>query len=319
MTQEQGRVLDMLSEGKISADEAERLLAALSVSRGAGPGLGRSGPGEVPRERVSVVLEADPDSYAGDPRDDAFAIGASPRVIVNNTNGRVKCTVGPDETVRVQARLRNPAAVDYRTSQEGDTVRVDVKSKGKPTLLGFLGRSGGADIEITAPRNTKIELKTTNGVIEASGFEGAATIQSTNGRISAERMKGGLDATTTNGRITLEECEGALTANSTNGSIGVENARGSIDAESTNGTISYSGEMIGGGENRLKTTNGRINVKLQGDRSLKIDASCRIGKISSSLPGVAASGMLGQKLEATLGDGEAELFIRTSNGSVSIE
>jgi hypothetical protein len=312
MTQEQGRVLDMLSEGKISADEAERLLAALSA--------GDSGePGEVPRERVSVVLETDPDSQTGDVRDDAFTVGESPRVIVNNTNGRVKCTVGPDDTVRVQARLKNPRAVDYKIAQEGDTVRVDVKSKGKPSLLGFLGRGDGADIEITAPRDAEIELSTTNGAIEATGFEGAGAIQSTNGSVGAEGMRGGLDATTVNGRVTLDKCVGDLRANSTNGAIGIADALGSIDAESTNGAITYSGEMTAGGKNRLKASNGSVKIRLQADPSLKIDASSTLGKVSSSLQGVTGSGLLGQKLETTLGDGLAEVVIRTSNGSISIE
>lgn len=320
MTDEQSRVLDMLSEGKVNAEEAERLLAALSANLGGDTASGSDpvSPGGQ-RERVSVVLEAEHGAGTGESRDDTFDVAGPPRVVVNNTNGRVECAVGPDGSVRVQAKLRKASSVDYRVNQDGDKITVDVRGGGKASLLGFLGRSGGADIIVTAPQKTDLELQTKNGAVEANGFEGSASMRATNGGITLSGIKGDFEVETVNGRTTVRECEGAGRLRSVNGQINLEQLRGSVSAESVNGQISYEGEMAAGGKNHLENVNGSIKVKLLGTPSLKIDASCARGPISSYLPGLSVSGMVGRQLAGTLGDGEAELAIRTVNGSVTIE
>ena len=301
MTDDQGRVLEMLSEGKISVDEAERLLAALvSGNSGTWVGSGASETRRVGLERFSVVLEADSEADVQDSYDDTFEVGESPRVVVNNVNGNVRCEVGQDNAVRVQATLRNAEAVDYRAVQKGDTITVDVKTRGTRSLLGFLGRSGRTDLIVISPRRSGLELKVMNGAIEADGFEGAAA------------------ASAQSGKITLIGCDGAVRARSTNGAIDLENARGSIDAATMNGPLNYAGEMLPGSENRLKTMNGQVRVTLLGTPSLRIDASCSHGRISSEFPGLTVSGQVGRRLEGTLGDGEAKLAVRTMNGSISI-
>jgi DUF4097 and DUF4098 domain-containing protein YvlB len=142
---------------------------------------------------------------------------------------------------------------------------------------------------------------------------------SVNGEISLEGITGDYDVGTTNGGTAVSGCKGAGILRSVNGAIDMEDVRGSVDVENVNGAISYSGEMTGGGKNRIQTVNGAVGVKLVGSPSLTIDAASAVGGISSGLPGLTASGLVGKQMAGTLGDGEAELKIRTASGSITIE
>ena len=127
MTEERRRILDMLSEGKISVDDAERLLGAM---RAAGRVQTLEGPDESPydeiergvRERVNVVLDRQDEAHT---RDDTFEVGETPRLEVRGFNGRVCVESGEPGSIRVRAKLKNPRGVEYSAVQEGNLVKVE--------------------------------------------------------------------------------------------------------------------------------------------------------------------------------------------------
>ena len=320
MVEDQSRILDMLSEGKITVDEAERLLALVSRTAGREHESSRA-PGEQrqPLERLSVTVEPPTDAESADTRDDTFEVGSSPKLVVNNFNGRITVVAGTQDAIRVQARLKNASQVDYRASQNGDTVTVEAKRKGKTSLFGFLGQNGGAEISVTAPPSTNVELESSNSRIELRGIEGSGTLRTSNGRIVMEDVRGVLDAATSNSRIELKGMEGSGTLRTSNGRIVIENARGDFNASTSNGSVSFRGELTPGGKNQLRTSNGSVSVRLEGTPSLKVDASTSNGSIASRLPVLTSPTEGKHRLIGTIGNGEAELLIRTTNGSVNID
>ena len=64
MTQDRMRILDMLSEGKINVDEAERLLSAMASARGGDSLERRVVPRKSPARYLYVVIQ--PDAGEGD-------------------------------------------------------------------------------------------------------------------------------------------------------------------------------------------------------------------------------------------------------------
>ena len=68
----------------------------------------------------------------------------------------------------------------------------------------------------------------------------------------------------------------------------------------------------------MRTSNGSVSVTLRGTPSLRFDASTSNGTVKSELP-VLATSTGDQHLAGTIGDGEAELSVETSNGSVTIQ
>jgi DUF4097 and DUF4098 domain-containing protein YvlB len=259
---------------------------------------------------VDVGDSGDGDAGSTETRDDSFSVGASPVLVVTSENGSIDVETGPAGTIRVQATLRNANRVQYEVSEQGDTVTVeaDVDSG---------ARNAGADIIVTAPAETEVELETSNGRIELQGLEASGALRTSNGRVVIKDVEGDFDVRTSNGSIEVTSMEGVGTLKTSNGPVTLDKVKGAFDVGTSNGNISFSGEMIPGGDNRLETSNGSVTVELQGTPSVELDASTSRGNVTNELP-IDASTKNAKRLVGTIGNGEAELVIRASNGSVTI-
>ena len=345
MTEERRKVLDMLSEGKINVEEAERLLEALQDThretrkrRGIG-GLQDSleGLGEEIGKGLEEGLEGLGESLAGwseseeglrdedgktSMRDDTFAVGDNPRLVVRGFNGRIRVRAGESGSIRVRARLKKPRGIKYRAVQEGDLVTVEAKPdrQSEGFLQGFSRQSSGANIEVVVPITTSVDLATSNGPVELQGTESSGTVQTKNGPIRVENFKGDLKATTKNAPITVKTLSGSAELYSSNSRVSIEDAHGRFDARTTNGSIKLQGSIEPGNGSTLYTTNGNIRVALEADPSLKLTAATVNGRVRCEVPGFVASVEKRHKLlKGTVGEGEAELIAKTVNGSIAIQ
>lgn len=227
-----------------------------------------------------LLITTSVSAFTGDTetRENSFKVGEEAKIVVSTDNGTIKVTAGPDDIVDVQATIRRPDHVDYQVTQDNNTVRVIAEIT--PTA-GFCD-SPGADITIAAPSDANIDLRTSNGGIEADGMRRSGTLRTSNGEIVLNKVKGEFDANT------------------------------------SNGAIDFMGELTPGGTNRLTTSNGSVNVTLEGTPSVELDAATSHGKVNSELP-IMARVTEDNHLVGTIGDGDAELFIRTSNGSIIVQ
>jgi hypothetical protein len=66
MTEERKKILEMLSEKKISVDEAERLINALGASEAGNGTADTSGAAQIPWKYLRVTVEPGPNSPSGD-------------------------------------------------------------------------------------------------------------------------------------------------------------------------------------------------------------------------------------------------------------
>ncbi len=334
MSDERRKILDMLSEGKITVDDAERLLKALDggiyledrvqdAVEGGLETLERLGDtladevGHGVRKQVTVVVDKEDEAST---RDDAFEVGEKPRLEVRSFNGRVRVNAGEPGSIRVRAKLSNPNGVEYAAVQEGDLVRVEAKPRRRSGgfLHGLFGQGSGASIDVTVPVSTGVDLATSNRPVELRGTEEGGTVKTSNARIQIERVRGDLSAQTSNGRIAVETFEGSAELATTNGRVTIDGGQGRFDVETINGRIGFQGGFDPGGRNRLVTSNGRIEVALNAEPSLKVEASTVNGRIDCQVPDFAASKVSGGGLEGLVGRGEAELVAKTVNGSITI-
>ena len=351
MTEERRKVLDMLSEGKVTVEEAERLLEALQdthrvetrkrhkrrrINAPLSPipgvealqdtleGLGEE-IGKGLEESLSGWSESEEDPRDEDGktsmRDDTFAVGDNPRLVVRGFNGRIRVRAGEPGSIRVRARLKKPRGIKYRAVQEGDLVTVEAKAdrQAEGFLHGFSRQNSGANIEVTVPVATSVDLATSNGPVEIQGTEGGGTVQTNNGRIRVEQCKGDLNATTNNAPITVKTLSGSAELSTSNGRVSLEDAHGRFDVRTTNGTIKFQGRIAPGNGSRLSTTNGKIKVALGADPSLELTATTVNGRVHCEVPGFVASVEKRHELKGTVGAGEAELIAETANGSIVIQ
>ena len=241
---------------------------------------------------IGIDLDA---NHSAEIRDDSFSVGASTRLEIKSFNGRIAVNAGSDGIVRVLATIRRADRVEYTVSQDGDTVVVEAKRDGATFI-----RGPAVDIEITAPSKTILELQTSNGEIEVYGIEGTGILQ------------------TSNGRIVMKSVTGSFHAYTSNGAIEVSGLVGTVTLETSNGAIDFAGDLTGGGNNEIKTSNGGVTVRLLATPSVRLDATTSNGDVNSRLP-LLTTGMGKHHLAGIIGDGEAQLTIRTSNGSVTVQ
>ena len=315
MLDDQRKILDMLAEGKISADEAERLLKAVS---------GRSKAAVThteARERVEVQVEPPIESREPDEREDSFAVGESPRLVVDVDKGSLAVAVGPPGEIRVRAVTGGPSKVAYEVSQHGDEVRVSARKKSRKLLFGFvdLGRHGRVNIEVTTPAATDVKARLGAGPIVLGGVGGASSLHTAVGRVAVADASGTLDASAVTGKVMVDRFRGSAKLSSTTGKIDVKRSSGEFRAAVVTGAISFEGEMTAGGKNKMSAITGGISISLAGEPNLEIDASCVTGRIACDVPGFVSSNATRGQVKGTAGTGEAALRVSTITGSVKIE
>lgn len=227
-------------------------------------------------------------------RDDSFQVNGSLTVDVESFNGSVTLTGSDTNVIRVQATLKRADKIDYSATRAGNRIQVSAVEKGRTS-----GRSPSADLQISAPSNAVLVLRTSNGSIEVRNFDTGANLRTSNGRITVDDLNGNLEAITSNG------------------AIGVTGFTGSAELETSNGSISFTGTFVPGSDNGMKTSNGSVTVNVPDGSGLVLDASTSNGSVKSELPmTVARSG--DDYLEGTVGSGGLDLNIRTSNGSITL-
>jgi putative adhesin len=227
---------------------------------------------------VAIVACAPAFASETETHDDTFSVGATPKIVVSNDNGQIDVVTGNEGTVNVKATIRRPDDVEYSVVQEGDTVRVEAQ-----VSSGWrFGVDSGADITVTLPADTNVDLQTSNGGIEVVGLQNSGKLRTSNGMISLKDVKG------------------------------------EFEVNAMNGAIDFRGEMTAGGMNQLTTFNGSVEVTLLGEPSVKLDATTSNGEITCKLPIVAMESEV-NRLVGVVGGGDAGLVIKTLNGSITVQ
>jgi hypothetical protein len=247
---------------------------------------------------------------------DEFTVGPSPSLKVETLAGRIEVTAGSDNVISVRAELRDIRRINYEAVQSGNEVIVTAEKIGK---WWFPAGNTKADIYVTVPANTELRLETTDGAIEIRGTMAGGILDTSNGAIVLRDVKGDFDASTTNGAVDIDTIDGTALIKTSNGRVTVQEARGAFNLKTTNGNVTFSGELTPGGSSRLVTTNGRIEVELTGTPSIKIDASTTNGEIKHPDVPILTTKAKTDHVVGTIGAGEAELYIQTTNGDVNIK
>lgn len=129
-----------------------------------------------------------------------FSVGVSPVVEVGVGSGNVDLVLGTTGQITVVAELQKPESVEYKVSQDGDSIIVDAKTR----------FGSKADVTLTVPENTGFTLSTGSGSVEVSAIQASGQVSSGSGSISLEKTKGDVEVSTGSGHITLSNVSGLL-------------------------------------------------------------------------------------------------------------
>lgn len=153
------------------------------------------------------------------------------------------------------------------------------------------------------------------------------TLHSSNGKLSAHDIQGSVEAHTSNGEIHFANITGQVSARTSNGKVHVEQVFGPVDIETSNGRVTYAGMPVGR-DNRIRTSNGRVEIQLPQDAFVELHSRTSNGRVTCSLHPLEIfeqskhkwAGLIGPSGGSSTADSEVpELTVRTSNGSITVQ
>ena len=251
-----------------------------------------------------------------------FSVGESPLVVIETFNGRISVQAASDGAVEARVTRRGSGTSDDLAKRDLANVRVDFERVGDRITITarridqqqVLGNSG-ADVEVTLPAGSSVELRTSNGRVESSNVEGSVLVRTSNGPITT-RGGSDLDLDTTNGQISVNNPEGRLQLRTSNGGIDILAAeKVAISAQTSNSPITFSG-TLGAGSHTFSTSNGDISITLPGDAAFEFDGQTSNGSVRTEfvdlkVTDTSISGHSGE-------DPELTIVARTSNGDLAV-
>jgi DUF4097 and DUF4098 domain-containing protein YvlB len=224
-----------------------------------------------------------------------FPVGDAPVVTVDNFAGEVVVRAGEDGRIRVAATKRAARENDLddiqvRMSEQGDNLKITTH---RPSGLQNLS----VELEITAPANTQVDVRTGGGDVNVRGIEGA------------------IEADTGGGSIEVRDARGDLRLQTGGGGIEVRNALGPARLETGGGSIDYEGRPQG--SCLFETGGGSIKLRLPADISARVELDTGGGEIDVEFP---VDGRVSkQEVSGVIGGGDgAEIQAHTGGGDIDV-
>ncbi len=211
----------------------------------------------------------------------------------------------------------------------------DVPAKANLTL-----ETSDGGVNITNVSGT-IDGKTSDGSVEVDGLNGEVRLRTSDGGIQCSHLDtktlhlhtsdgsirllqatvGSCEAETSDGGVTLDEVRGETMSLRTNdGSIRCRAiAAAKVDCHTSDGgiEIAFVPEAPKVLTLSATTSDGSITFTAPPGLSAVIEAQTDDGAIHTALP-ITVEGKIGKSLHGTIGAGEGKVYLRTSNGSITI-
>jgi len=232
-----------------------------------------------------------------------FTVSAKPELQVNADDARVAVSAWDQNKIDVMVHtvgVKIPQGLQVTAAQTGNTVRVELHASNN-FCIGFCVKT--IEVRIQVPRNSVVDVRTSDGRIEANDLSGDLRLHSGDGHITGHNLSGTLNAETSDGHIEIDGRFEQVRLHSGDGHIRL--------------AVSYGSRMAG--DWSITTGDGSVTLELPLDLAADLDVHTSDGHIESDLP-VEVQGSLGRDtLRGKLNGGGPRLEIRTSDGSIHLE
>jgi hypothetical protein len=141
-------------------------------------------------------------------------------------------------------------------------------------------------------------------------------VTTTNASVKVEGMAGASDVHTSNGDVSLSHVASDVSVRTTNGTVDLNSISGAVDAMTTNAAVDAVSQV--GGDWRVATTNGPVQLRLAGAASAHISASTTNAAIGGNIRWSYAGGGQSQAT-ATVGTGGDRIVLTSTNGNIDVD
>lgn len=249
-------------------------------------------------------------AFTGDELD--VELGQVKLVEVTCVGGEVAVTAGAGP-VRIRGRVVRGEPLEI--SVERGEARVGHEPSRALLARLLNGQSPEAIIEVVAPADTDIRVRTVTAGVVVAGFRTSPTIATVSGAVTAADV-GGLVATAVSGPVEAQHVSGDLSVNAVSGDVTVHGGRlDRVAVKAASGDVVLDVSQVG--ETVLNTVSGIVAVRLPEDAAVSLEASTVNGRLDCAFP-LAGSVSTKRRLAGAIGGGGPVLRARTVSGDVTL-
>jgi DUF4097 and DUF4098 domain-containing protein YvlB len=224
--------------------------------------------------------------------DRKVAAEANGEVVISNVSG----------TIDVRGWDRNEVQV---TGHLGHGVeRLDLETSGGRTFVKVVlprgsSHDGDADIEVSVPKNSSVEVSAVSADVSSRGVLGTQRLKSVSGEVTADIAGDESEVRSVSGDLTVRGTGKPvrLRVSSVSGNLDLTNAAGSLDVVTVSGDARI--QMDDTSDVRGRTTSGSLEVRGKLTRDGRVDVEGVSGDITLRL---TAPGGLSTEIESFSGD-----------------
>jgi DUF4097 and DUF4098 domain-containing protein YvlB len=274
----------------------------------------------------------------------SYPLKTGGKLSVETFNGAVEVTGWDQDMVEIDGAKYGP------TPEAADALNVDI-ANGPDSIAITVSRykdflaHRGARFSVRMPRKAILDhVTSSNGSIVLQSVLGPARLRTSNGSIRVSDFEGSLDAHTSNGGIELADVTGDAVAQTSNARMRANNMKGQLEADTSNGSIAVSfaqvpssrsvrlqtsnagidlslpsafGAPAGPGV-RVSTSNGQITVRLPSGINAQVLARTNNSSITSDFEMKLQGAARKNHLDAVIGSGGPLLDLSTSNAAIRL-
>src|SRR5580692_3263601 len=198
-----------------------------------------------------------------------FNITGRPVVVIHNVaNGRIEVKSWKNSQVDVVGTQASNK-IGFEIEQVGD--RVDVTATILEPGADLLDLQ--ANIQLTVPEETELQLKTETGLIYVEQVMGDMTLESVAGDVHLKEVSGYIIVRTTEGSLVCTQCAGKLDFKSISGGAQVlQPALTNVSLFTTAGNILFDGDFVRTGLYSMKSGKGLVEVRFSSTDSFDLKA-----------------------------------------------
>ena len=250
------------------------------------------------------------------------------KLVIENSLGSIKIKTDWNQNC-ISLQATKKASADNLAK-----IKIDIDDQKRDTIYVktvFLDEStqGAVDYTLMVPKQMAVRLKTNRGTIKVKRFDGQVSATTDNGTIEIANVTSNVYAKITEkGSILIDQSSGIIQAATNNGKITINNAKQSVVATTAKGDITVQASEVPSKSSMRLDAAGTVLVYLPEETNAHLKASAQNGKVFSDHPVTLASrttkinnqawSQLQKSVEGTIGTGEAEISLSSSNGSVKI-
>jgi DUF4097 and DUF4098 domain-containing protein YvlB len=223
---------------------------------------------------------------------------------------------------------------DIEFEPEGNDLTIYAEYKGRRSFWGDDHNRLNVEFLVTVPKKYNLDIKTGGGSITIEDLNGESDVSTSGGSLSFKNVIGEIKGRTSGGSVNILRCEGFIDVKTSGGSINITRVKGEVNARTSGGSInideimgmidastsggSVSARIIGQPKDdcRLTTSGGSVNVYLDKNVNLYVDAKTSNGYVDTDFPITVRGKLKKSKLQGKINDGGPELYLRTSGGNI---